>query len=91
MAALMRTTDAKGRVLLPAGFANATVLLDVVGEGELRIRRAAVVPVEELRFSEERPIVLTDAERDRFLALLADPPKPGKAFRKAASRKAAHA
>ncbi len=55
-----RSTDAKGRVCLPKAFANATVVIEQVNEHELRIRKARVIPEDELRFSEEAPIVLSD-------------------------------
>jgi hypothetical protein len=45
-----RTTDAKARVCLPKTFANATVLIEQVSETELRIRKALVIPEDEIRF-----------------------------------------
>ncbi len=78
-----RTTDAKGRVSLPKAFANATVIIEQVSETELRIRRAAVVPEDELRFAEEARAPLSDRDRDRFLALLDEPPEPNEALRQA--------
>ncbi|MGC8643298.1 MAG: DUF1778 domain-containing protein [Isosphaeraceae bacterium] len=86
MSTLSRTTDAKGRVSLPKAFANATVIIEQVSETELRIRKARVVPEEEIRFREESPTVLSDAERDRFLSLLDQPPKPKAALRRAVQR-----
>ena len=76
------STDAKGRVNLPKAFANATVIIEQVSENELRIRRARVIPEEEVRFSEEAPIVLSDGERERFLQALDHPPKPNAALRR---------
>lgn len=77
-----RSTDAKGRVCLPKAFANATVIIEQVNENELRIRRARVIPEDEVRFSEETPIVLSDGERERFLHALDNPPKPNAALRR---------
>jgi hypothetical protein len=77
-----RSTDAKGRVSLPKAFANATVIIEQVNENELRIRKARVIPEDELRFSEEVPIVLADRERERFLRALDQPPKPNAALRR---------
>ena len=77
-----RSTDAKGRVCLPRAFANATVVIEQVNEHELRIRKARVIPEDELHFSEERPIVLSDPERERFLRALDHPPKPNAALRR---------
>src|SRR6202022_2582936 len=61
---------ATGRVCLPKAFANATVIIEQVNENELRIRKARVIPEDEMRFSEEAPIVLSDGERERFLRAL---------------------
>jgi uncharacterized protein (DUF1778 family) len=83
-----RTTDAKGRVCLPKGFANATVIIEQLSETELRVRKARVVPEDEIRFREETALVLSDRDRDRFLELLDHPPKPNAALRRAAARHA---
>jgi Protein of unknown function (DUF1778) len=77
-----RSTDAKGRVSLPKTFANATVIIEQVNENELRIRKARVIPEDEIRFSEEAPIVLSDRERARFLRALDHPAKPNAALRR---------
>ena len=53
---------------------------------EIRVRRAKVVPADELLFREETPTVLSDRDRDRFLDLLAKPPAPNAALKAAASR-----
>jgi hypothetical protein len=82
MSPVTRSTDAKGRVSLPRAFANATVIIEQVGENELRIRKARVVPEDEVRFAEEAPIVLSDEERERFLRALEQPPKPNAALRR---------
>ena len=60
----------------PRAFANATVIIEQVSENELRIRKARVIPEDEIRFSEESPIVLSDHDRERFLEALDHPPKP---------------
>jgi len=83
-----RTTDAKGRVCLPKAFANATVVIEQVSETELRVRKARVIPEDEIHFREETTLVLTDRDRDRFLELLDNPPKPKAALRQAAARHA---
>jgi hypothetical protein len=87
--ALTRTTDSKGRVSLPASFANATVVIERVSETELRIRKAYVIPEDELRFAEDSITTLSDRDRDTFLALLNDPPPPNDALKSAASKTAA--
>jgi hypothetical protein len=84
MQTLTRTTDRKARVSLPASFANATVLIEQVSETELRIRKAQVIPEDELPFAEERAAPLSDRDRDLFLTLLDKPPRPNAALRKAA-------
>ncbi|CAN5589840.1 hypothetical protein BH10PLA2_BH10PLA2_38360 [soil metagenome] len=81
-----RTTDAKGRLVLPRSFANATVIVEQVSETEIRIRRAKIVPEAELPFAEESATPLTNLDRDHFLALLANPPAPTPALKKAAAR-----
>ena len=77
-----RTTDAKGRVCLPKAFANATVIIEQVSENELRIRKARVIPEDEIRFAEETAIVLSDRDRQQFLQALDHPPKPNAALRR---------
>ncbi len=83
-----RSTDAKGRVSLPKAFANATVIIEQVNENELRIRKARVIPEDEIRFSEEASVVLTDRERERFLQALDQPPRPNAALRRLMAGKA---
>jgi len=80
-----RETDGKGRVTLPRGYANATLLIDVVSDVELRIRKAKVVPLtseEEPRFSEEEPLILHGADKDFLLEMLDNPPKANEALKK---------
>ncbi len=81
-----RTTDAKARLILPKAFANATVIIERVSDTELRVRRAKVVAEDELLFAEESSSPLTDRDRDHFLSLIANPPAPTPALKKAASR-----
>jgi hypothetical protein len=86
-----RTTDARGRVCLPKSFANATVVLEIIGDTEIRIRKAQVVPVDELPFREELPPVLSNRDWDRFMTLLSRPPKANAALRRAfANHRARH-
>jgi hypothetical protein len=83
-----RSTDAKGRICLPKGFANATVIVDQLSDTELRIRKAVVMPQDEVRFDEETATPLSDRDRDRFIKLLDEPPKANAALRRAAARNA---
>jgi hypothetical protein len=84
----IRSTDAKGRIGLPKGFANATVILEQVSDTEIRIRKAVVIPEDEVRFREESAPPLTDRDRDRFLNLLDNPPPPNPALKRAARKHA---
>ena len=81
-----RSTDAKGRICLPKAFANATVIIDQVSDTELRIRKAVVIPEDEVRFYEENVSPLSDRDRDRFLDLLDHPPTANAALRRAAGK-----
>jgi hypothetical protein len=83
-----RSTDAKGRVGLRNTFAKATVITKQLNENELRIRKARVIPEDEIRFSEEASVVLSNRERDRFLRALDHPPKPNAALRRLMAREA---
>lgn len=84
MPSLTRTTDPKGRVSLPKAFANTTVVIEQLSDTELRIRKARIIPEEELRFYEDAATPLSNRDRDRFLALLDNPPPANKALRRAA-------
>jgi hypothetical protein len=79
-----RFTDKKARLILPARFANSAVLVEEVSETELRIRKAVILPEDEVPFPEEKRPPLSDEDRDFLLALLAAPPKPNAALKKAA-------
>jgi hypothetical protein len=76
------TTDDKARINLPKDFANSTVLVEQVSDTELRIRKARVIPEDDLRFVEESMAPLSDRDRDVFLALLDNPPPPNDALRR---------
>jgi hypothetical protein len=75
------TTDEKARINLPKNFANSTVLVEQVSDTELRIRKARVIPEDDLPFVEEAMAPLSDRDRDVFLALLDNPPPPNDALR----------
>jgi len=83
-----RSTDAKGRISLPKGFANATVVIEQVSDTEIRIRKAVVIPEDEVHFREESAPLLTDRDRDWFLKLLDNPPPPNSALKRAARKHA---
>ena len=86
MTAITRTTDAKARISLPKAFANSTIIIEQVSDTEIRIRKARVIPLEEVRFAEESPIVLSDRDRDAFLKILDNPPPPNARLRRAAAK-----
>jgi hypothetical protein len=91
MAIVTRSTDSKGRISLPKAFANSTVIIEQVSGTELRIRKARVIPEDEVRFYEETAAPLSDRDRDHFLDLLDKPPQPAKSLIQAASpRKKRH-
>ena len=74
-----RTTDAEARVTLHRGFANPTVIIEQVSETEVRIRKARVIPEDEMRFTEEDRAPLSDRDRDRFPDRSDHPPRPSAA------------
>jgi hypothetical protein len=82
-----RSTGSEGRICLPKGFANATVIIDQVSETEIRIRKEVVIAEDEVSFYEEATAPLSDADRDRFLHLLDNPPEPNPALKRAAARR----
>jgi hypothetical protein len=82
MIILTHTTDDKARITLPKSFANSTVLVEQVSDTELRIRKARVIPEDDLPFVEETMAPLSDRDRDVFLALLDNPPPPNDALRR---------
>ena len=80
----LRETDGKGRITLPRGFANSTVIVEVVSDVELVIRKAKVVPLES---GEELPPLstlkpLSDRDRDALIAALDNPPEPNGALKR---------
>jgi hypothetical protein len=86
MTATIRIADSKGRITLP-GFANATIILESLGPNEYRIRRAEVIPADELHFTEEdMPLRLSERDARQVLETLEKPPRPNAAARRAAKR-----
>jgi hypothetical protein len=79
-----RFTDKKGRLILPARFANSAVLVEEVSDTELRIRKAVILPEDEIPFTEEHRSPLSNEDRDFVLSLLAAPPKANAELKKAA-------
>jgi hypothetical protein len=82
----IRTADSKGRIVLP-GFANATVIIEALSDNEYRIRKARVIPEDELQFPEEEtPVALSERDAQTVLAMIENPSKPNSAAKKAAKR-----
>jgi hypothetical protein len=81
-----RFTDKKARLILPRRFANSAVLIEEVSETELRVRKAVIVPEDELRFTEESRRPLAAKDRDFVLALLSDPPAANANLKKAVKK-----
>jgi len=79
---LTYTTDEKARIPLPKNFANSTLLIEQVSDNELRIRKARVIPEDDLSFVEETIAPLSDRDREVFLALLDNPPPPNDNLRR---------
>jgi hypothetical protein len=79
-----RFTDKKARLILPARFANSAVLVEEVSETELRIRKAVILPEDDVPFTEMKRLPLSDKDRDFVLSLLAAPPKANAELKKAA-------
>jgi hypothetical protein len=91
MSSTVRNADSKGRIVFP-GWANATVIIEAVGVNEFRVRKAKVIPEDDLHFPEEDgPVKLSRRDAAKFLGTIQNPPKPNQTLRKAARRfKAKH-
>jgi len=76
MTTVTRTTDTKARVTLPRGFANSTVIVEQISDTEVRIRKAQVVPEDEVRFAEEMRAPLSARDYDQLVELINNPPDP---------------
>jgi len=79
---ITRTVDSKGRIALPVEYAKATVIIEKVSDTELRVRKAHIIPEDEIVFLEENRKPLSNRDRDIILDMLANPPKPSAALRK---------
>ena len=86
MSTSIRIADSKGRVSLP-GFANATVILESVSPNEYRVRKAEVIPADDLCFPEEEmPVRLSERDARKVVQAIEKPPRPNAAARRAAKR-----
>lgn len=81
-----QAVDERGWVQLPKEFAGTTVQVEATSDTELRIRKAVVIPASALPLMEDHLKPLSDRDRDLFLGLLDNPPKPTAAFRAAAKK-----
>lgn len=76
-----QTADSLARVTLPATFADAGVIVEVLSASEVLIRKASE-PGDELASLPENSItILSDSDRDRFLTMLESPPAANAALR----------
>ncbi|MGL4422317.1 MAG: hypothetical protein ACRCZF_16725, partial [Gemmataceae bacterium] len=83
---ILRETDSKSRLTLPRQFANATLILDVVSDVEIIIRKAKITLLEPGEQPEDLPRLKPLSERDwEFLheTLESPAPEPTESFRKA--------
>jgi|SRR6516164_613207 hypothetical protein len=84
----VRVTDSKARLTLPKSFANSTLLVEVVSDVEIVIRKAKVVPLGpggELP-PDSSPAPLSAADWRLFLSLLDNPPPLPKKLKPAIDR-----
>jgi hypothetical protein len=84
MIAQIHETDREGRLTLPSQFASSRLLVQVVSDEEIIVRR--VPATEDVGDAEELPPFstlkpLSDRDRDLFLSLLDSPPKPNEQLR----------
>jgi uncharacterized protein (DUF1778 family) len=82
MATETRTTDSKGRVSLPKGFANATVIVEQVSETEVVIRKARVIPEDQARHYEDYIPPLSERDWQILMDAMEKPPQPNEALRR---------
>lgn len=84
--ALTQVVDAQSRVTLPKAFAKSKVVLEEVGPGEIRIRKARRGRGRQA-LREETPLTLSDADRDRFLQIMESTQRPNAALRRLMSQR----
>ena len=82
MATETRTTDSKGRVTLPKGFADATVIIEQVSENEVIIRKARVIPEDQARHIEDYIPPLSERDWQILMESMDKPPRAIPALRK---------
>lgn len=78
-----QTADSHARVMLPAAFADAGVIVEVLSASEVIIRKAREPGDELAALPENNITILSDSDRDRFLAMLESPPAANVALRRA--------
>ena len=84
----VRVTDSKARLTLPKSFANSTLLVEVVSDVEIVIRKAKVVPLGpggELP-PDASPAAFSAADWQLFLSLLDNPPPLPRKLKQAIDR-----
>lgn len=83
MANDIQTADAQARVTLPAEFAETTVIVEILGPSEVRIRKVDDPSDEPSTAPECSITTLSDRDRDRFLDLIESPPPANATLRRA--------
>ena len=71
-----RKVDTKGRLLLSDELAGSTVVVERVSESEYRVRKAVVIPEDEMFVPENSLKPLSERDRELFLAALDEPAEP---------------
>jgi hypothetical protein len=79
----VQTADAQARISLPAAFAEAAVVVEVLSATEVRIRKVDEASEELCELPESSMTRMSDRDRDRFLALIESPPAANASLRKA--------
>jgi hypothetical protein len=79
---VVRAVDQKSRITLPKEFANCTVVVERVGDNELRIRKARIVPEDEALAMETSIPPLSERDWNSFIAALDAPPAPNAALKR---------
>lgn len=79
----VQTADAQARITLPATFAEAAVVVEVLSASEVRIRKVDEASQELCGLPESSVTRLSDRDRDRFLELVESRPAANASLRKA--------
>ena len=84
----LHEADTKGRITLLKGFANSTLLLELVSDVEIIIRKAKVIPLQSGEDPFPKSITLSNRDFDAVMATVENPPKPNRQLKKLMSHRA---